>query len=315
MADEFSASTQRLFALYNDGEYAGALDVARDLAFAFPEQGEQTSFWQICLLARLGETEGAVQVLETAVNAGLWWSAAMLREEEDLTPLQDLPAFNKLVQICHQRFTAAQAAVKPELLTLLPEGDPPPLYPLLVVLHGRRSTATKARTHWEPATGLGWLLALPQSSQVAGQGKYSWDDLETACEEIKTHLARLQETYPLDPEKTVLAGFSQGGALAIELSLATGLNAAGFFAVVPGMRQVERLKGAIQSSKVTGLRGYFIAGEQDPRFGDLIDVLRILGKHKIACELEKHTNLGHDYPEAFASSLAAGLRYVTNRES
>ncbi len=311
MPESFNTSAQELFARYNTGDYAAALAIAQDLALKYQDESDLTTFWQICLHTRLGDGQQAMQALKTAVQDGMWWSAAMLLEDEDLAPLQDLPEFISLVQICADRHTAAQAASKPELLTLVPEGDLPPRLPALVVLHGRRSNAGEVLPNWKPAAGQGWLVAIPQSSQVAGQGKFSWDDREIAREEIKNHLAILKRDYPLDPEKMILAGFSQGGAFAIELSLDAGLQSAGFLAVVPGMRQAEFLKEIIRSSRVAGVRGYLIAGEHDPRLEILVELYELMIRCGFPCKLEKHPHLGHAYPKDFQASLAAGLRFIT----
>lgn len=178
MTENLITSAQELFACYNTGDYAAAFAIAQDLILKFPEESDLTTFWQICLHTRLEAIPEAMQVLGSAVQDGMWWSAAMLREDEDLAPLQDLPEFNRLLEICDERHAAAQAASKPELITRLPEGNPPD--PLLVVLHGRRSRASAALPHWAAAAKEGWLVAFPRSSQVAGLGKFSWDEREKA---------------------------------------------------------------------------------------------------------------------------------------
>jgi hypothetical protein len=42
--------------------------------------------------------EAALAALEQGLQKGLWWGEGMLRGDEDLAPLRDLPKFERLVE-------------------------------------------------------------------------------------------------------------------------------------------------------------------------------------------------------------------------
>ena len=44
-----------------------------------------------------------------------------------------------------------------------------------------------AGDRWGPAVSRGWLLGLPQSSQVAGPDMFVWDEREWAAREVQAH--------------------------------------------------------------------------------------------------------------------------------
>jgi predicted esterase len=265
----------------------------------------------------INETALALQLLEEALEAGLWWAEAQLREESDLQSLQGLPQFEQLVEVCQKRHAEAQAQAVPVLLTLQPEGgcqaglQP---CPLLLALHGNDQTAEGSVGFWRSAVSRGWLLALPQSSQVRGPDGYIWNDQDRAVREIQEHYATLCEQYAIDPDRVVLAGFSRGGELAIWLALSGTIEVRGFIAVGPGgpyTNEPDKWAPLIEASQGRGLRGYLVVGEQDIFCYEGTQALAALLKSRdIPCELEVHPNLGHDFPPDFQQSLARALEFL-----
>ncbi|NIO70429.1 MAG: alpha/beta hydrolase, partial [Anaerolineae bacterium] len=218
----FSDLRTQMFQLYQKGEYAQALDLVTREASRFPTEALRIYYWRICMASLLGETALALQLLEEALEAGFWYAEAQLREDPDLQPLQGLPGFEQLVEVCRKRHAEAQAQAVPVLLTLQPEGgcqaglQP---CPLLLALHANNRTAEYSLGFWRSAVSKGWLLALPQSSQVRRPDGYTWNDRDWAVREIQEHYATLCEQYAIDPDRVVVAGFSLGGELAIWLAM------------------------------------------------------------------------------------------------
>src|SRR5512144_2139016 len=159
----FFSRAESMFALYTAGRYAEALTVTEQLAREFPEEDASTSYWRLCLLSRMDRTEQAVASMSQALQRGMWWGENALRDDPDLAPLQGLPAYETMVAECKRRYSEAQKNSRPELLVRTPGTKPP--YPLLIALHGRMGSAGRDLVRWEPAVGMGWMLAMPQSSQ------------------------------------------------------------------------------------------------------------------------------------------------------
>jgi predicted esterase len=313
----FADLERQLYQLYQNSKYAQALDLATREASRFPTEAWLVAYWRICLASLVGEMALALQLLEEALAAGLWYAEAQLREDPDLQPLQGLPEFEQLVEVCRKRQAEAQAQAAPALITLQPEDQCQARLqpcPLLLALHGNYRTAEDSVGFWRSAVSNGWLLALPQSCQVGGPDGYIWNDQDWAVREIQEHVATLCEQYAVDPDRVVVAGFSRGGGLAIWLALSGTIEARGFMAVGPGgpyMREPDKWVPLIEVSQGRGLRGYMVVGEQDIFCYESTQALAaMLRSRDIPCELEVHPNLGHDFPSEFQQSLTRALEFI-----
>ncbi len=307
---DFYMAAEELFQQYFQREYQQALETANRLAADYPEKAVTTYFWRICLTSRLGQTAGALEIMQQAMSEGFWWSEWQLRQDPDLEGLQGLPEFEQLVNLCSERHAEAQSAARPELFVRVPEGSGP--FPLLIALHGRGSSAAAESRHWEQALGLGWLVALPQSSQLAWPGSFAWDHKEIAEREILAHYNQLLRDYPIERSRVVVAGFSQGAALAIRLVMSASIAARGFLAVVPGTIAAEELDFMARLSQGSRLKGYLVAGGRDQRYQSFLQMREILSRYRIPCEIEAHPDMAHEFPPDFDQTLRRALNYLTD---
>ncbi len=76
------------FQLYQKGEYTKAFDLITRETSRFPAWAQTLYFWRICLASRMKQTTLALQLFEEALAAGHWLHLTLLREDEDLEPLQ-----------------------------------------------------------------------------------------------------------------------------------------------------------------------------------------------------------------------------------
>jgi len=309
--EEFFQTAAPLFQRYDRGDYAGALQMAEELAVRYPEQAIHTCLWRICLTSRLKRVDEALRLFAEGLEAGYWWSERGLRKDPDLVPLQGLPEFERLVAISYARQMAAQAGVQPDLRVYTPDPTVPPPHPLLIALHGRgHAPENDQDPYWKHACQLGWLVAIPRSSQLSWPGAYGWDDSELARKEITAHFDKLCAQYPVDRQRLVIAGISQGGALAIQLALGRKLPACGFLAVVPGNSVTDGLESLVQSAQGSGLRGYLVTGGKDPRYEMFKQIHALFLQHGIPCDMEDHPELGHEFPPDFDKSLEKALNFI-----
>lgn len=311
--DEFQ---QQVFAYFDQSE---TLQLAYDLleeAFPlYPEHAGLLYNWQYCAAALQGKPERALDIIQKALDAGHWWSEAYFRNDADLASLQDLPEFNRLVAISESRRQAAQAEAKPLLLTLpLPASTDRPL-PLLLALHGNTLNAEYSAKDWESAIALGWLTALPQSSQLFGPEMFVWDDLEWGAREVQAHYRELTGEHRVDRARVVVGGFSKGGELAIWLTLKGSVPSAGFIAVNPGgplVQAPDNWKPILEECQhLADLRGFFVAGEKDLNLENVRALHEMFTSHGLACELVVTPEIAHDFPEDFDQILGRALDYIT----
>jgi len=308
---DFFHRSDEMMACYRRGDYAAALAVTERLAAEFPDQVQRTTFWRVCLLARLERIAAALQALREALQAGLWWSEATMRRDPDLEPLQGLPEFERLVGLSLARAAAAQAGVQPLALVRPPAAGTPEPSPLLIALHGQGGTAGADLDRWQAACPLGWRVAALQSSQLAWPGAYAWDDKDKACQEVAGQFERLCAQFPVDRGRVVVGGFSQGAALAIRLVLTGSLPARGFLSVVPGAIELQLLNGWASAKRAAAVRGYLVAGGLDTRYEFFKQVRTTLTEHDIPCEMEDHPDLAHAFPEHFEKSLTRALSFLS----
>ncbi|MBW8012771.1 MAG: hypothetical protein FVQ83_16255 [Chloroflexi bacterium] len=190
----FDEITLKFFEIHGtEKTQQAAYDLITEEAPRFPEERLRSDNWRYCAAALLNKPDLALEIMQESLEAGYWMSEEYLRADEDLKSLQDLPAFNQLVEECDQKHQAAVSGAKPDLLALpLPAQADAPL-PLLMALHGNTQNSPNSATFWESAVEQGWLTVLPQSSQVFFTDAYVWDDLDLGAKEIKEHYAELVE--------------------------------------------------------------------------------------------------------------------------
>jgi predicted esterase len=302
----------RVDALYHSGEYQRAYDLLADAFAECIDQRWLLYFWKVCLLARLGRESEAEEVLQEALAQGYYYNEALLHGDEDLATLQGHPHFEELVSHSEDLIRAAQAQATPGLTLLEPVESNYPSVPLLISLHGNHSNSELMQPYWNHLSDQGWLVALPQSSQVSGNHLYRWDDADLALRELSTHFTTLSHKISVDPAHVVLAGFAKGGELAIRAALQQTLPATGFLCIAPFLNNLPELEPLISANRSSALRGYFILGELDnhctPPALHLSELMRL---HGIVCQTEIVPNLGHRFPDDYRAAIQRGLQFLS----
>jgi predicted esterase len=311
--DSFEEIAQQVIAYFgNEETVQTAYDLLTEAAPHFPDQAALIYNWRYCAAARMNQTDLALQLLQEALDAGFWLSAAYLTSDVDLTSLQELPEFKRLVEISENKFQAAQANSKPTALFLpCPPTTGQPL-PLLLCLHGNASNAEESARHWQSAVTLGWYTVLLQSSQVFAANAYVWNDLELGAREIKAHYQDLIASTTIEPGLTVVPGHSKGGEMAIWLALNEIIPLAGFIAVNPGgpyIEDISKLLPLLENCKsLSQLRAWLVAGENDRNFLKFKALHEMFRSHGLNCELIIAPETAHDFPEDFDQTLAQALQ-------
>ncbi len=162
----FNDLDRQLMSLYGAKEYQQAFELVERERLHFPEQRRQIAYWRLCMHALTGKQTESLQIFRETLDQGYWFAPRWLADDPDLVSLQPLPEFQEMVEICSQRLVGLKA--QPELLIAPPEEHSTKL-PLLIALHGNGGNAGNALKARNRITSRGWLLAVPQSSQVIGQ--------------------------------------------------------------------------------------------------------------------------------------------------
>jgi predicted esterase len=312
--DEFSVQIREHF---TKETYVDGLEYADGYVGKFPKEEPLLQYWRMCLAARLENYPLTNQILEGVLASGTWYGEALLRESPSLEPLQNDPEFKRLANISLKMQQNDPTDALP-ILVVRPEGkcgvrDDP--CPLLIFLHGNTDSAQANLEHWTAAANNGWLAALPQSSEVMWAGAYFWSEHEASAKEVDALYKKLPDTYNLDLQRTVLAGFSMGAELALWLALSGRIPAKGFILLGPGgpfMDDIEEWEPLIEQAKNRDLRGVIITGQADTSIPhkNIRELVEKFNANGIPCELEEHIDLAHEYPANFEERLLHSLDFI-----
>ncbi len=312
----FEDLSREVFRLYYDQTFAEAYELVMRESTHFPDHANRLLYWRACFACLLNDPTQGLTVLQGAVAIGQWFGPDQLRHDPDLKALQGNPEFEAILTICQERLRQAQENGKPELRIFEPALSNEP-YPLLMSLHGHGISADSFNATfidwWRPIVSEGWLLAVPQSALIIGPNQYGWGDFEYVASELQAHYAAICRQYALN-QQLVIGGFSRGAMLSIWLALAGILPVQGVIAVAPGgpyMNQPELWKPIIEAKRDHPMRFYLIVGEQDAScYAGTCQLADLLIAHGIACELETHPKLAHQFPTAFTQSLTKALTFI-----
>ncbi|HEX6293132.1 MAG TPA: alpha/beta hydrolase-fold protein [Herpetosiphonaceae bacterium] len=150
---------------------------------------------------------------------------------------------------------------------------PPPSngYPAVVAIHGRGSNAGDL-IELAPYFGADWLTITPQAPFELGFGYHWYEVLRVgdpeprgfgqSIERLRQFVAKLPTAYPVDPQRIVLMGFSQGAVMSFALALTRPQDYAGIVAMsgyIARQTQQEADREAL-----TGLPILITHGTRDP---------------------------------------------------
>jgi enterochelin esterase-like enzyme len=321
---DFQSYRSQIFDLYNARKYQEAIAVAFQAENRFPERHAKTSYWISCLKSRLGESEEAIQALEEASKKGVWWPDQALLMEPDLEPLQGRPEFKAIVAESQRLKQRALSTAKPGVMVLTPrDSSPEERHPLIIALTMRVGHPGDFAEHWNGALNQEFLLAVPHSSQPISSEEYCWDDPERSERDVAWAYKQIRDKYNVDPDKVIVAGFSQGAALALYLILNRTFPCRGFIAVAmsdwvapedkPASqrdRPSEAFASFIRGKDVRGLKGVVIMGEKDAFLSKIKMLLEEMVDRGFNCKIEVVQNLGHEFPVDFERRLESATNFL-----
>ncbi len=274
-----------------------------------------------CCLIRLGETDSALAELKVAVECG-WADVDALNRDEDWRPLRGDERFAELV-------AAAVACRNEKLLLYADDGvgrDRPA--PLLVVLHGLGCGPRGEMPYWKPvADELGMVVVAPRAGTEFGPMLHGWQkagakdssaadfyDMDSARERVDAAIAEADRLYNIDHGAVVLAGYSQGGGVVLQLVADCPNRIQGAVAVCslcPPLDEASFRKIA-EGSQV---RVRVIAGEYDRLLNRSRSAAEVLQAAGIPTIYEVVAGSGHAYPSDSADRLRRAVKFVQTGES
>lgn len=302
----FAQVRRKVLALHAAGDYAAALEVARAAADRYPQAADRTTYWVACLLARLGEPEAAIEALEDGSRRGLWWPPDAIGADPDLEPLRDDERFRAIVEAGRRAHTAE--AARPRRDPIVRTASVPWPRAALVVLHARGQVADDVIDQWGEADDL--LTIAPRSTQAFDMRTDCWDDPERADADVSHALNIALAAADVAGLPLIVAGFSQGAALALILtSRRRWRQAQGCFAVAPSAGWARQVI-AEDAAPLPGLRLWMMQGTLDPRLDDAERLAEDFRARGADVRYDAIGGLGHDYPADFGVRLPTALDWI-----
>jgi predicted esterase len=296
----------------DDGDVEGGVTLLRENLKTYPLHKGVVHLVLAEMLVAAGRSKEGVDVLQEAFTAGCRYKAEWLTKDAQLAAIAADPRFVKIVKKVDERYTADAAVARPDLLVRAPAGDPPAAgRPLLVALHGNNSNARDTARFWSSAVQDGWVVAVPQSSEIASSpDAFTWNDRVRARKEIEPHIVRVKELHRIDASRIVLAGFSMGGLQAIALPLALGFAVRGILPIAAWLPNVDELKPLVESGAGHTLPAYIVVGDRDPSYDGAMQLAALLQRHGAKVKLDVRAGMGHQYPPDMEKVLSLALGFL-----
>lgn len=286
--------------LYDEGKFMEGYTLITENAHEHPDFMQRSFYFRHCLIARAGDLTLAEEILEDALDQGYFFSENALRKEDDLAELQGRQFFEKLVSRNLVMLQEAQKNSRPLLQILQPHNPIGGNQPFLMALHGNSTNLKYFMPTWNFITHTSWLAALPQSSQLGGSDVYVWNDQAVAMREIEAHYQRVLKHYRVDPQHTLISGFSMGGHIALKAALEQTFPIAAFLLVCPYFAEFDSWIPLIDAAAGKPLKGYFLLGELDESCNAKAKAMqKLLEEHDIPSGVEIFTGIRHEFPADF----------------
>jgi len=308
---ELFASVQ---ARRESGDLAGALALFEGRERDFPLQKGLVFLVRAELLAELRQPDQAIESLEAALASGCRYKRSWLEENPRLAALRGFARFGDVTERSARRHEEDSAAARPELNVVMPESAAPPLgYPLLVALHGNNSTLADTVAQWSSPASAGWVVAVPQSSEIGvSPGAFIWNETERAVREVTAHISEIAKGTRLDPDRLVMGGFSMGGLQAIAIPLTARIRARAFVAVAAWLPNIREFATMLDRGPGRDLSGYVVVGRRDPNCDGAKQLVALLTKHRVHAHLDLREDLGHEYPADMPETLSRALAFASS---
>lgn len=311
MNTSFGRLSTQFLTCYQRGAFQEALDLINSTIDQLPSHTGIIMAWKAGMQSLTGDLLGAVATLQAAIHLGHWYHEEALRKDSDYASLQLLPDFQVLLEECERRRKHSEATTQPRLTVLEPPPTTANSLPLLITLHGNMSSASEYAPLWSDTAKQGWLVAVPQSSQLTwAGGYYVWDDYERALAEIRQHYETLCHRYRVDPLRVVIAGFSMGGEVAQKIALHGEIAATGFIGIEGWVFDLAQLPPLLQAKRNPNLRSCLITGHHPEFLGPSRQIDEMLRANGYISHREEMDNEYHGYGSTFGEILERALTWV-----
>jgi len=302
--------------LMEEEKFEEALALVEQTAPQLRDREFEVSDLTMNILFEAGQTEEAMSVWEKGVEEGFFYFVIPRAGTFDGVRRND--RFRKLVARNNQLREMAQSESKPKYKVIKPASySPEASYPLVMIIHGGNQSIVKAMDRWDPTViGGDVIIAYVQSSRRADTKSYRWDlggvdiySLPTAQDEVLGLYQEIVGAYAVDTGQVTLAGFSQGGNLALFMAAEGTIPAKGFIAGCPAARTPVPLETA-RAATARGIRGTIFVGAEDWTAASAETTASNFEEAGNPVNLIVMKDKGHEFPDNFDEVLREAVKRI-----
>lgn len=300
---------------YARGDWAGAARAARLWAERSPAD-PIAAYNAACAHALAGEPEAALEWLRRAGAVG-FAGVRSVDGDADLAAARSHPGFATATESIRanraRMFESFKAhAERSEILVRPPRDAPLGPRPLIVVLHGHGDEPERNAELYRKAARLrGAIVAAPSGLRPGPGGRgFAWTFRDEAEWWVLRAIERVGDDHPVDPERIILAGFSQGANVALEVGLRHPDRFVGLLPVA-GRYEADRMPAPAGG----GPRIYLLTGARDPAVESFRLAEQELRAAGLEVELRLVPGLRHAYPQSATKELGRALDYLLAESS
>jgi predicted esterase len=300
---------------FADKDYGLAADYYRKVAEVLPF--EPTCRYQLaCCLSLLGDRDKAMTALEAAVNYG-WDDSKRLEQAGELKELRSDARFAQIIRdsnTCAGETTLFYAGKRVKATETVP---------LIVLLPGLGYGPRADVSYWKQTVDqLDLVLVAARGPTKFGPMLYGWHrpgakdtpggnyyDMAAAGKRIAEAIAQAEERFIVDKKRIVLAGFSQGGGVALQELGDHPERYCGGIVICsryqpPG---APYWKSVVERNPV---RVFALAGKLDSLLPRTQEAVRQFREAQLSHQYEEMEREGHEYPLDYSERLIRGTEFV-----
>lgn len=301
---------------YEKKDYPRAVDLGLKLAALDPKDF-MSQYKLAAVYALNGDKANALKWFKGCADNG-YTEIRTARIDPDFESIRHEEAFQDAIEIirknrrvAYEEFKARVAKKEP-LVILPPNHDVATAAPLLIVLHDDGGTAEAiAEVFKEPAQSIGAILVAPRAVYSAKGGGYRWGKRYEGNYVVMEALAYANSRHNIEPRRRVLAGFSQGGTIAMVAAYRNSFDFQGVIAIAPQYDSLYAPSPNPMRSPVP--KYYLMVGAKDEALEDSRKYADEYRAMSVDVELEVHEGLGHEFPKNLTAELQKALRFVLER--
>jgi predicted esterase len=302
--------------LMEEEKFEEALALVEQTAAKLQGREFEVSDLTMNILFEAGRTEEALSVWEKGLEEGFFYFVIPRLDTFDGVRRND--RFRKLVARNNQLREIAQSESKPKYKVIKPASySPEASYPLVMIIHGGNQSIVKAMDRWDPtAIGGDVIIAYVQSSRRADTKSYRWDldgvdiySVPTAQDEVLGLYQEIVGAYAVDTGQVTLAGFSQGGNLALFMAAEGTIPAKGFIAGCPATTTPVPLETA-RAAAARGIRGTIFVGAEDWTAASAETTVSNFEEAGNPVNHIVMKDKGHEFPDNFDEVLREAVKQI-----